>query len=260
MPGTEHDIGIGSRVRAARRRLGWSREALAFHAGISWSAISQLEGGRRRNLRPSTLAALAGALGVTVDYLVFGEAGTRTMLEHRALLYETDAEFLAAAGPFVDEATEGGEPVLVAAGAPRLELLRERLGPSPHTARLTDRAGWGVMPADVVNGVRAFLGEHLQAGAPWVRILVEPAIDGVVAQAPALARYEMLLNLAFAAAPLTVLCAYDAGALDEEIIAQVRRTHPHSLSGANITTNAEFVDPVQFAASHLPAIGERPPG
>ena len=101
MASADHDLGIGSRVRAARHRRGWSREALAFHAGISWSAISQLEAGRRRNLRPSTLAALAGALNVTVDYLVTGCAVSSEMLEHRALVYETEDEFLAAAVPFL---------------------------------------------------------------------------------------------------------------------------------------------------------------
>ena len=53
-------------------RLGWTREALAFHSGLSWSAIAQVESGRRTNLRPSTLAALSRPLGVSIDYLVDG--------------------------------------------------------------------------------------------------------------------------------------------------------------------------------------------
>jgi DNA-binding XRE family transcriptional regulator len=39
------DSGIGTRVRAARGRLGWSREALAFHSEISWSSVAQIESG-----------------------------------------------------------------------------------------------------------------------------------------------------------------------------------------------------------------------
>src|SRR3984893_10169340 len=85
--------GIGHRVRAARERLGWTREALAFHAGISWSAIAQVESGRRRNLRPSTLAALSRPLRVSIDYLVDGGQSPATMLEHSAFPYRADDEF-----------------------------------------------------------------------------------------------------------------------------------------------------------------------
>lgn len=111
MPSADDDPGIGSRVRAARQRRGWSREALAFHAGISWSAITQLEAGRRRNLRPSTVAALAGALGVTVDYLVSGSATTAEMLEHGSLISDNDDEFVAASVPFLTAAAQLGRSV-----------------------------------------------------------------------------------------------------------------------------------------------------
>ena len=59
---------IGDSLKAARTRLGWTRETLAHHSGISWSAISQIESGRRRDVRLGTLSALAEALGVSVDY------------------------------------------------------------------------------------------------------------------------------------------------------------------------------------------------
>src|SRR5438445_8615473 len=89
--GSSAQNGLGARVRAARQRRGWSREALAFHSGISWSAIAQVESGRRTNVRPSTLHALALALGVTIDYLVAGRSVAAPMMEHQALLYATDA-------------------------------------------------------------------------------------------------------------------------------------------------------------------------
>src|SRR3954462_14947268 len=103
------DSGIGARVRAARERLGWSREALAFHSEISWSGVAQVESGRRRNLRPATLTALAGALGVTVDYLLLGGPASPAMLEHRALPYRTGEELLNAARPFLATGVERSE-------------------------------------------------------------------------------------------------------------------------------------------------------
>src|ERR687891_690171 len=89
------DDRIGARLRAARTRLGWTRETLAVHSGLSWSAIAQIESGRRRNVRPDTLAALATALGVTIDYLVNGGASSTVMFRHQALLYGADEEFVA---------------------------------------------------------------------------------------------------------------------------------------------------------------------
>src|ERR1700753_169051 len=110
--GTRGDNKIGTRVKAARQRLGWNRETLAFHSGISWSAIAQVETGRRQNLRPSTLQALAGALGVTIDYLVAGGGRVVPMLAHRVLIYGTEPEFLETAAPFLAEGMERGEAVL----------------------------------------------------------------------------------------------------------------------------------------------------
>src|SRR2546423_4170916 len=105
--------GIGPRLRAARERRGWSREALAFHSGLSWSAISQVESGRRTNARPQTLSALSEALGVTIDYLVGRGPPRSPMLEHQALLYGTDEELLKTLVPFVSEGIKRGAPVLV---------------------------------------------------------------------------------------------------------------------------------------------------
>lgn len=61
---------IGERIRRLRERRGWSREALAYHSGRSWAAIEQIETGRRRDPRISTLMALAGALDVKVEDLL----------------------------------------------------------------------------------------------------------------------------------------------------------------------------------------------
>ena len=119
--------GIGSRVRAARERLGWTREALAFHAGVSWSGIAQVESGRRTNLRPSTLGALSRALGVSIDYLV-GSALPPRMLEHSVFQYRADDEFQATIGSFLADGVERSEAVLAVTTAPNIELLREHLG------------------------------------------------------------------------------------------------------------------------------------
>lgn len=63
--------GIGSRIRAARIELGWSQLRLADEAGVTQSAIGNLEAGWRQ--RPRELLAIARALGVQPSWLETGQ-------------------------------------------------------------------------------------------------------------------------------------------------------------------------------------------
>lgn len=240
------DIGIGSRLRTARQRRGWNREALAIHSGISWSAIAQVECGRRKHLRPQTLFALARALGVTADYLIAGRASV-PMLCHRALLYDSDEAFLAVAVPFLAEAAERSEAALVVTGEANIKLLRGTLGELAGQVEFAERASWYRTPTAALRGYEAFLDARIEAGAPWVSVIGEPVWAGRSApEVQAWARYESLLNLSFGGAPLTVLCPYDRRELDDEIIAQACATHSHSVEREVLKANPEFTDPRDF--------------
>ena len=118
----------GATLRAARTRLGWTRETLAHHSGVSWSAIAQIESGRRKDVRLSSLTALARALRVSVDYLIgAATASAPQLLEHRLLTYGSDEEYLASATSFFDEGIERSECLLAVATEERIGLLRDSL-------------------------------------------------------------------------------------------------------------------------------------
>jgi transcriptional regulator with XRE-family HTH domain len=239
--------GIGERVRASRERRGWSREALAFHAGLSWSAIAQLETGRRRNLRPATLAALAKALGLTVDYLVTGRAQTPLMLEHRALLYADEHELAAGVVPFLEDGIERGEPTLAVTRPEHLELLREELGELSEQVELVDQAAWYRAPESTLERVLAFVESAVGGGASWVRIVGEVVWDtGEGDQVRPWARYESLLNLTLATAPATIVCPYDTRTLGPEIIELARATHPHLIDHDVLSTSPTYAPPSGF--------------
>jgi DNA-binding Xre family transcriptional regulator len=68
--GRSNRPGIGPILQRLREEKEWSREALAYHSGMSFAAIEQLETGRRQDPRLSTLIALARALGCRLDDLV----------------------------------------------------------------------------------------------------------------------------------------------------------------------------------------------
>ena len=224
---------IGESLKTARTRLGWSREALAFHSGVSWSAIAQIESGRRKDVRLSSLSALAAALGVSIDYLAGSTAALSSHLfEHRLLTYSSDDEYVEGAAPFIAEGLEQAHPVLVVATPPQIALLRETLGDRPERVEFADAAEWYSSLAGALNGYRAFVKEKLEAGAVWIRVVGDPVWAGRSdAETAAWFRYESLVNLAFAAAPATIVCTYDTSAFSEEVIAVARVTHPVAHGG-----------------------------
>jgi transcriptional regulator with XRE-family HTH domain len=236
--------GIGTRLRAARERCGWTREALAFHSELSWSAISQVETGRRKNVRPQTLAALAKALGVSIDYLVHGAPSSSVMLEHQVLLYSTDEELADTVIPFLKEGIERSEALLVVTTVSRIELLRERLGSDAERVGFVDRDTWYTDPAPALRDLEQFVRAKLSAGAPWVRFVGDPDWAGTAETETDLwTRYESLVNLVFAAMPTSLLCAYDTRTIAPEVARQARLTHPHTIGPEGVADNPEFADP-----------------
>ena len=239
--GSSAQDGLGTRLRSARQRRGWNREALAFHSGISWSAIAQVEAGRRTNVRPSTLYSLALALGVTIDYLVAGRSAAAPMMEHRALLYATDAEFIDAAGSFLTEALDRSEPALAVTTKHNIGLLRERLGPRAHGVQFFENSGWYRTPVAAFKRYLAFLDIELGSAAPWVRIIGEPVHTRRLGpERRSWTQYEALLNVALGAEPVTLLCPYDTRRLDRQVLTDARATHPHLVNGCTVTPCREY--------------------
>jgi transcriptional regulator with XRE-family HTH domain len=223
----EHDPGIGPRVRAARARLGWSREALAFHSGVSWAGIGQVESGRRRNVRSGTLAALAQALGVTVDYLVLGRSGT-SMFDHRLLTYDSDEELVAAGAPFLRQASDRSEAALAVTSKRNISHLRRHMGDAADDVRFVERSRWYSSPLAALAAYEEFCAGRLEQGATWVRIVADP---GWPQRPPSAARpwirFESLLNLVFAHWPVSIWCVYDARSLEPRIRRSLSLAHAH---------------------------------
>jgi transcriptional regulator with XRE-family HTH domain len=246
---------LGSQVRSARERLGWSREALAYRAGLSWSAIEQIESGRRRNARPDTLEALSRALGVTIDYLVHG-GPSPTMLNHQVLVYRDDDSFLAAAGAFLAEGAARSEALLAVTTAHNLEVLREWLGKGAQQVTFAEAETWYSSPATAMNAYRAFLDERQAQSAPWARIVGEPVWAGRSQEEIRVwNQYESLVNLAFGAMPVTALCPYDERSVDPEIVATARLTHPRMREGTAVAENPSYQDPGEFVLAPKQARG-----
>lgn len=237
---------IGTRVKRGRQRLGWTREELAFRSGISWSAIAQIESNRRRNLRPATLSSLADTLGVTIDYLVRG-GPTGAVMEHLALVYASDEEFVAGAVPFLRAGIERTEAVLAVTTPKNIRLLRKNLGADARKVEFADFAARFNAPTSTVAGFTEFARAAFGEGASWVRILAEPIWED--RSAPEVRRWmrlESLLNISFASWPVTLLCPYDSRVAPPKVLKQVPSTHPQILTSEGIRSGSGQFDPAGF--------------
>jgi transcriptional regulator with XRE-family HTH domain len=243
---------IGASVRAARERLGWSREALAYHSGVSWPAIAQIETGRRTDLRLSSLSGLAHALGVSIDHLVGDPSRpVAPMLQHQALVYRSDEEFLSAVIPFLSGGIERSETALLVASQANLKLVRDALGGHAQPVEYADASSWYTSPLEALRRYRAYLDERIAAGATWVRIVGEPGWAGRSnAEIQAWTRYESIVNLSFAPAPATIICPYDARALPPSIVADAHRTHPNLAHAEGADASRDYLHPEEFLLDH----------
>jgi transcriptional regulator with XRE-family HTH domain len=248
---------IGESLRSARTRVGWGREELAYHSGVSWSAIAQIESGRRRDVRLSSLSALADALGVTVDYLIgSGAAIAPKPLDHRVLPYASDEEFLAAAIPFLAEGVDRSDGVLAVTTTARAGLLRDTLGDGSEHVEFADSMDWYGSPKAASDGYRAFVQQKFEAGAGWVRIVGEPVWSGrSEAEITAWTRYESLLNLTFASLPATIMCPYDTRSLPMGIVEDATRTHPQVARGSEAIPSPSYLDAEEFLVGLAPVLG-----
>lgn len=167
---------------------------------------------------------------------------------HPALIYRDDAEYLAGTLDFVRAGLAAGEPVAVAVPAARLDLLRTALGPHADQVRFVDMSRAGRNPGRIIPGVlRAFCDAHPTGR---VRIIGEPVWPGrTPLEYPACVQHEVLINAAFHGRDVTILCPYDAGGLDADVLGDAYATHPVVIEGGRRRASTRYA-PESVAATY----------
>jgi transcriptional regulator with XRE-family HTH domain len=237
---------LAAAVRAARRRRGWSRERLAQECALSFAAITQIESGRRTEVRASTLVVLAEALDVSVDYLVRGEVAT-PMLTHRGHVLRSRQLLAEAVHAHVGEAVDAGHAALVVTTAPTVAAVRKALGPAADHVTFGISSDWYTTPAETTARYMAFVRQARRTGAQWVDILGEPVWTGRGrAEVAAWTRYESMLNVVFGSWPVRIGCLYDASAIPARVRSDLERTHPELATADGVRPSAVFEAPEAF--------------
>lgn len=65
------NVQFGKAVRLRRRKLGWSQEKLAEHAGLHWTYIGRIERGKQ-NISLANVGKICKALRTTVEKMFKG--------------------------------------------------------------------------------------------------------------------------------------------------------------------------------------------
>lgn len=164
---------------------------------------------------------------------------------HETAFYGSDEEFLALVVPFFAEGLTAGEPVVSAFAAPNQQLIRDAFAGSSGVRYIGGETQY-LRPAGAIRRYRELFGEYAAQGVSQIRVAGDVPHPGMGAVWDWWARYEAAVNHAYNDFPVWGLCPYDTRNTPEQVLGEVRRTHPRVRQGTNHLTNPDFEDPVEF--------------
>lgn len=170
---------------------------------------------------------------------------------HETSFYESDDELLDVVVPFLRDGVEAGEPTVVAFGEANEQLVRRAM-PSVEGLQFLAASDRYARPAATIAAHRRMLAGMVADGADQIRIVGDVPHPGTGAPWHQWARYEAAANVAFDEFPLWGLCPYDVRTTPEEVLADVRRTHPLVADGAGHHHNHDYVDPLEVLVDLAP--------
>jgi len=192
-----------------------------------------------------------------MDY--YGEASApNEAFVHSALIYGSDDAFMDVALPYVEEAIDAHEPVLVAVQSQNLENLRAALGGEPEGTTLLANDEWYETSVSTREKFASWAKERIGSGR--ARLMGEPPwAVGNDALVRDWARSESVINVAFEDLPLSLVCAYDTREPPREIVEHAHSTHPQIMEPVGLSPSESFEDPRAFCR-RLDSLVERPGG
>jgi anti-sigma regulatory factor (Ser/Thr protein kinase) len=144
---------------------------------------------------------------------------------HEALLYPGPSAFLDRVAPFVEDAVDRRQPIMVALEAGKLSALRDRLGDGAEKVIFADMGELGRNPARIIPAWREFVDAHEGRAIRGVGEPIWPERTG--AELVECQCHEALLNAAFGGdGDFHLVCPYDTQGLHPSVIEEAERSHP----------------------------------
>jgi anti-sigma regulatory factor (Ser/Thr protein kinase) len=165
---------------------------------------------------------------------------------HEAAFYQSDDEFVQLVAPFLADGRAAGEPVIAAFARHNQSLVRAEFGDGVH---YLDAELQYTRPARAILSYRHLMTRLIADGAAQIRIVGDVPHPGTGVPWEWWARYEAVVNDAYDDFPLWGLCPYDMRTTPGDVLADVRRCHPHIATVDGHASNPAFEDPRQFLAN-----------
>ncbi|MGH3564301.1 MAG: anti-sigma factor RsbA family regulatory protein, partial [Mycobacterium sp.] len=169
---------------------------------------------------------------------------------HAALFYHSEQEYLDEVVPFILGGLASDQPVLVALPADNLALISDALGDAAAEVTMADLTDVGRNPGRILGFEVLFAAQH---PGRQLRMVAEPVWPGRAAdEYPACVQHEALVNTAFADHPAMGLCPFDAGRLDERVLADALTTHPLLWRAGSTQRSSEYAPEDALARYNQP--------
>ncbi len=171
-------------------------------------------------------------------------------LTHQALIYRSRDQLVSAAAAFLRGGLEVGDPVLIVASRPSLDVLSQTLGPDAGLVERHASDAWCPRPYERLQELHRLTADAPPGGV--LRVLHEPAWDGSAASAREWAAFESVVNLALDEARLRLVCLYDALLVPGSVLGHAACTHPARIEDGAAVSSPEFVPTREYAPGPPP--------
>jgi anti-sigma regulatory factor (Ser/Thr protein kinase) len=165
-----------------------------------------------------------------------------TALQHHALVYESQDEYLACAMPFLKEGLEAGEGAIVAHTRPGLAAMREALGSDAAAVRFVDVSSTYTRPARTLAAYHEVFVDEL-GKTPALRVVADVQFGADPREWDLWMGYEAVFNRSFGHLPAWILCSYDGRRVTDSVLEGVWRTHPEVVTDDVWNASEHYEDP-----------------
>jgi anti-sigma regulatory factor (Ser/Thr protein kinase) len=168
---------------------------------------------------------------------------------HDALLFDSTAQLVDVAVPFMLEGLAAGEAAVVATTAGTASVLRDAVGGDPHVHVVERGDVYRARTPTAITTFRRLAEQRVAEGVSRVRVVGEVDFGETERDWLEWQRYESVINEALAGWPLWGLCVFDTRRLPGPVLDSALQTHSHVASTEGRAPSPHFVAPADYLRS-----------